>query len=67
MRQMLRLSLASGGWLHYLALMNSPTIRYSGGFVGFLVRRMGSHRVMQVAGSLTFTTLLALVPCSPLR
>jgi len=32
------------------------------GFVGFLVRRMGSHRVMQVAGSLTFTTLLALVP-----
>jgi len=32
------------------------------GFAGFLIRRMGSHRVMQVAGSLTFTTLLALVP-----
>ncbi|WP_376767430.1 YhjD/YihY/BrkB family envelope integrity protein [Paludibacterium denitrificans] len=32
------------------------------GFSRFLLRRMGDHRVMQVAGSLTFTTLLALVP-----
>ncbi|CUA81847.1 MULTISPECIES: YihY family inner membrane protein [Gulbenkiania] len=32
------------------------------GFGRFLVRRMVSQRVMQVAGSLTFTTLLALVP-----
>ncbi|MBI3143718.1 MAG: YihY family inner membrane protein [Pseudogulbenkiania sp.] len=32
------------------------------GFARFLARRMGSHRVLQVAGSLTFTTLLALVP-----
>ncbi|HJU49618.1 MAG TPA: YihY family inner membrane protein, partial [Pseudogulbenkiania sp.] len=32
------------------------------GFARFLARRVGSHRVLQVAGSLTFTTLLALVP-----
>ncbi len=32
------------------------------GFAGFVMRRMGSHRLMQVSGSLTFTTLLALVP-----
>lgn len=32
------------------------------GFARFLSRRVGSHRVLQVAGSLTFTTLLALVP-----
>ncbi|AXT48287.1 MULTISPECIES: YihY family inner membrane protein [Chromobacterium] len=32
------------------------------GFARFLARRMGSHRVAQVSGSLTFTTLLALVP-----
>ncbi|EEG10233.1 YihY family inner membrane protein [Pseudogulbenkiania ferrooxidans] len=32
------------------------------GFARFLARRVGTHRVLQVAGSLTFTTLLALVP-----
>ncbi|WP_189533860.1 YihY family inner membrane protein [Paludibacterium paludis] len=32
------------------------------GFAGFLLRRMAGTRVLQVAGSLTFTTLLALVP-----
>ncbi len=32
------------------------------GFVRFLIRRMAGTRVLQVAGSLTFTTLLALVP-----
>ncbi|WP_024304250.1 YihY family inner membrane protein [Pseudogulbenkiania sp. MAI-1] len=32
------------------------------GFARFLACRVGSHRVLQVAGSLTFTTLLALVP-----
>jgi membrane protein len=31
-------------------------------FARFLLHRMGVNRVMQVAGSLTFTTLLALVP-----
>jgi len=32
------------------------------GFAGFLWHRMSVNRVLQVAGSLTFTTLLALVP-----
>lgn len=32
------------------------------GFAAFLRRRLAQQRVMQVAGSLTFTTLLALVP-----
>ncbi|QEL56767.1 YihY family inner membrane protein [Chromobacterium paludis] len=32
------------------------------GFARFLARRMGGLRVLQVSGSLTFTTLLALVP-----
>ncbi|WP_434632652.1 YihY family inner membrane protein [Chromobacterium sp. CV08] len=32
------------------------------GFARFLSRRMGGLRVLQVSGSLTFTTLLALVP-----
>ncbi|TDR80757.1 YihY family inner membrane protein [Paludibacterium purpuratum] len=32
------------------------------GFSRFLLRRMGENRLLQVAGSLTFTTMLALVP-----
>lgn len=40
----------------------SPKFQHELGFARFLLRRMGGHRVLQVAGSLTFTTLLALVP-----
>lgn len=32
------------------------------GFIRFILRRFSEHRCLQVAGSLTFTTLLALVP-----
>jgi membrane protein len=32
------------------------------GFARFILRRFSEHRCLQVAGSLTFTTLLALVP-----
>ena len=33
------------------------------GFAAFVWRRFQKVRLMQVASSLTFTTLLALVPC----
>ncbi|BEV73145.1 MULTISPECIES: YihY family inner membrane protein [unclassified Paludibacterium] len=42
--------------------MNSLARTHWASFGRFLLRRMGDNRLMQVAGSLTFTTMLALVP-----
>ncbi|UTH75295.1 YihY family inner membrane protein [Chromobacterium sp. IIBBL 290-4] len=54
--------LLRGGFGFTFAAMQIQSFEPVCGFARFLARRMGALRLMQVSGSLTFTTLLALVP-----